>query len=367
MHIFEAISLCFAALFILAALLPFSDSPAWWIRILDFPRLHIFVGTSLTLAAVVVSHALGGGLLAPLPLTATILLSGALIVDAWRIFPYLPIAPTQVERVDGDADLRIVTTNVQMQNRDFDRWRSVVLAAEPDVIAAVEVDEWWAERLERLDFEHVLSHPREDTYGLVLLSRFPLEAQAVEHLVEDSVPSLWVSLSVADRALRLVVVHPRPPRPDIQQSSTFRDAELVRVGKTLRDHEGAAVVVGDLNDVAWSHTTRLFQRLSGLLDPRRGRGMYTTFHADHVWGRAPLDHVFHSDHLALCEMRVLEHVGSDHFPMLVALRFAEPVDQADVGPQGDDEAQADEMVDRAEEQLAQESAAQREARKQADR
>jgi endonuclease/exonuclease/phosphatase (EEP) superfamily protein YafD len=123
-------------------------------------------------------------------------------------------------------------------------------------------------------------------------------------------------------------LHPRPPEPIRDQDSKPRDAELVAVGRAIRaDGDRPTIVAGDLNDVAWSPTTELFLRLSGLLDPRVGRGFYNSFHADHVLVRYPLDHVFHSNHFTLTELRRLPHIGSDHFPMLIELCY-EPAAKA---------------------------------------
>lgn len=89
----------------------------------------------------------------------------------------------------------------------------------------------------------------------------------------------------------------------------------------IREHQPDIFVTGDLNDVAWSTPTRLFRKISGLLDPRVGRGMFNTFHADHWFLRWPLDHIFHSSHFTLAGMWRLPHIGSDHFPVLVDLRY----------------------------------------------
>ena len=86
------------------------------------------------------------------------------------------------------------------------------------------------------------------------------------------------------------------------------------------------IVLGDLNDVAWSRTTSLFQKTSKLLDPRRGRGMYNTFHASLPFLRWPLDHFFGSSQFRLVDLRVERSVRADHFPisLSVVLRSGDP-------------------------------------------
>jgi endonuclease/exonuclease/phosphatase (EEP) superfamily protein YafD len=139
--------------------------------------------------------------------------------------------------------------------------------------------------------------------------------------VKEDIPSFQVRIRLPSGLVDLWGVHPEPPTPQESESSAPRDAELLLVGKEVRDHGSPVIVAGDLNDVAWSRTTRLFQRISGLLDPRIGRGRYSTFHARYPFLRWPLDHVFHSDHFRLVDLRVLSGFGSDHFPILAVLNL----------------------------------------------
>jgi hypothetical protein len=130
-------------------------------------------------------------------------------------------------------------------------------------------------------------------------------------------------------------VHPRPPAPGEADESLERDAELLLVGRRVADSAIPVVVCGDLNDVAWSHTTRLFQKTSRLLDPRKGRGFINSFHARIPVLRWPLDHFFHSDHFHLVKMCRLPYTGSDHFPVQVILRIERGAAEEQEAPQAD--------------------------------
>ena len=112
-------------------------------------------------------------------------------------------------------------------------------------------------------------------------------------------------------SVHLYALHPRPPHTF--QASFDRDAELLVVGREIHANPEPAIVAGDLNDVGWSHTTRLFQRISGLMDPRLGRGLFSTFPATVPFMRWPLDHVFFDPEFRLCRLERLGSIGSDHF------------------------------------------------------
>ena len=112
-------------------------------------------------------------------------------------------------------------------------------------------------------------------------------------------------------------VHPRPP--SVLQDTTERDIELVRVATKIRERGTPAIVLGDLNDVAWSPTTAMFMKTGSLLDPRRGRGFYNTYPARWPGLRYPLDYIFSTSHFKICSMRVLPSFGSDHLPLIAEL------------------------------------------------
>ncbi len=358
---------------ILATVLPFARTPFWWIRALDFPRIQIAVIAALVLAGLGAA-AWARGEVGTADRVVGIALAAVLLYQSARMMPYSPLWRVQTKQAahpNRARSLRLVVSNVLMTNRDGARWLRVVRGADPDVVAAVETDAWWAETAGALKESHpyAVEIPQDDTYGMCLYSRLEIAEHTIEHLVEDEVPSLFLTLCLASgEAVRLVILHPRPPRPDIQQDSTLRDAELVRAAHRVAAFDAPTVVAGDLNDVAWSATTSLFQRIAGLLDPRVGRGLFATFHARHRLLRYPLDHIFHSPHLELVALARLDAVGSDHFPMCVELALCPEAPAEQDAPDATDDARdrAAEVEDETQAFLATETTSEEAERKAAD-
>ena len=164
--------------------------------------------------------------------------------------------------------------------------------------------------------------PLDNLYGMHVYSRLALERTQIRYLVEDKVPSIHALLTLkSGDKVDVHFLHPAPPSPSENPESAERDAELVIVARSVADTDVPVIVTGDLNDVAWSRTTQLFRKVSGLLDPRIGRGAFNTFHADYPLMRWPLDHLFHSQHFTLRDIKRLPSIGSDHFPLLTRLTF----------------------------------------------
>jgi endonuclease/exonuclease/phosphatase (EEP) superfamily protein YafD len=191
-------------------------------------------------------------------------------------------------------------------------------------LVTLESDQWWEDQLQVLsdDYPFSIRCPLDNLYGMHVFSRLPLENQRLSYLVQDSIPSMHARLRVNDElGVRMHFLHPAPPSPTENDESTERDVELLIVGRSVKQADEPVVITGDLNDVAWSPTTRLFRKISGLLDPRIGRGMFNTFHAQHRLLRWPLDHFFHSAHFRVVRIKRLTDIGSDHFPMFIELQY----------------------------------------------
>ena len=336
---------------VLATLLPLLRKEAWWIRIFDFPRIQIAALGVVVLATDLAFRSEGSASTSAL----RIAIAAAILYQAYMIYPYTFLVPRKVKPAKAprpESSLRLLISNVKIENRNATGLRNIIRANDPDVVLIVEADDWWRDALAELEQTHpfTVQKPLDNAYGMVLYSRRKIVDSEILFRVYDDVPSIRAAIALPSGVpVELHCLHPKPPVPQEDGSSIQRDAELLIVGRQIREKNIPLVVMGDLNDVAWSHTNYLFQRISGLMDPRIGRGFYNTFDARYPILRFPLDHFFHSNHFRLITLRRLPYFGSDHFPMFIALSYEPDAtrEQKPESPSSTDQQQATDKIDQA--------------------
>jgi endonuclease/exonuclease/phosphatase (EEP) superfamily protein YafD len=306
--------------FIIFSILPFIKTHIRWIRFFDYPRVQVAIGS-------IISLILGFTYLDlyenKFHLISVILICCTLFYQIRMIVTYTFFYRKEVLNASADRDtISVLISNVKMSNRNYPGFIEIVKKNDPDIVLTNEVDNEWIGQLKILEAQyiHSVKKPLDNTYGMALYSKVKLKNSRVNFLVSEEIPSIKTSFELSSgEEIDFYGVHPKPPT--LHSDTEERDAELIIVGKTVKKNDRPAIVAGDLNDVAWSRTTNLFKKISGLLDPRVGRGFFNTYNAFVPVFRYPLDYIFISRSFRLIEMKRLERFGSDHFPMLIRLSY----------------------------------------------
>lgn len=297
----------------------------WWVRGVDFPRIQIMVLGIIAWIGMLAFWSewqMGQWLLfAALNIT--------LAFQLRMVLPYTKLWKKEVQSAkkmpEGEAyQLKIMVSNVLTPNDETHKLIKLVKNKQPDILITLESDEKWQDALNEIesDYPYTVKVPLDNLYGMHLYSKLELIDPTVKNLMIDDIPSIHTQLRLENgRVIWLYCLHPMPPSPTEADKSTTRDAELLMVGKHIKENEQTAILAGDLNDVAWSKTTRRFQRISGLLDPRVGRHFINTFHVKYPFLRWALDHLFHSACFTVVDIERLPSIGSDHFPVLTTLQY----------------------------------------------
>ena len=322
----------------------------WWFRGADFPRLQILAIGLFAFFAMLFA-------IPEWTLTTELLFVGLVAAIAYQlkmVLPYTPIWKKQVqkvkpEQINENQQISLLVANVLTPNDKYHLLLEHIDTLKPDVVLTLESDSSWQNALVHIeqDYPYRVPVPLDNLYGMHLYSRLPLHDTEVKFILSDEIPSIHASVTLRSGIqVQLYCLHPKPPSPTEAKDSTLRDAELLIIGDRIKDLDESCIVMGDLNDVAWSRTTRLFQRISGLLDPRVGRYFMNTFHADYRLLRWSLDHIFHSTDFGLVEMKRLSHIGSDHFPIYVVLQTGRIFEQQqeELEQSAEDEQEAQEAI-----------------------
>ncbi len=313
----------FGIIAIVLTIFPFIAVDYWFVRMFDFPHLQL---TLLTMIALL-TYFLKFDIRKVSDYLFIAALLGCFLFQVQKIFPYTAFAGYEVLEGKEDADkvLRIYAANVLQKNDDTDNLMASLEQYDSDIVLLTETNAFWRDKIAprlRESHPYFVEVPLENTYGMLLYSRLPLYDKSVKFMVEDTIPSIHSRLIMpGNDTVQLFAIHPAPPTPQHNPTSVDRDAEMMKIAKLSRDSKLPVIVFGDFNDVAWSETTSLFQSVSGLLDLRKGRGLFSTFNAKNWLLRWPLDHIFISPAFRVLDVQRGGKTGSDHFPFFTKLSF----------------------------------------------
>lgn len=255
----------------------------------------------------------------PLPL-ARACCGLAIAANAWAMLPFwMPSAAPAVTSPDRGRPLTLVTVNVLRRNRDTARCVAYLRDRRPDVAVVLEIDAAWQAALETLAdvYPHRAFQPRDDNFGVGVLSRWPLRDREFVALGGTPYPNLVTSIVHDAGELLLIGAHPRAPLT-AAHSRGLR-SQLAAVAARAAAATGPCIVAGDFNATPWSVAYREFVATSGLVDTMLGRGLQPTWNAHLPAPRIPIDHVFVSRDMRVTRRAVGPDIGSDHFPVEVDL------------------------------------------------
>jgi endonuclease/exonuclease/phosphatase (EEP) superfamily protein YafD len=248
------------------------------------------------------------------------------VCGVFALVNFVEILPSFVKPGDrpgpSPASITLLLANVNSQNKEYHKVRELIDSTDPDIVVILEATSTWMKELSPFEkkYPHVVSRPREDNFGIALLSRFAFQESEVLELGDAGFPSAMVRFETGGWEVTVIATHPFPPLGSVR--SGYRNRQLEAVAKYVRSVERPVVLVGDLNTTPWSpHFKRLLRR-TGLRDSRRGQGIQGTWRGLPLI-RLPLDHVLHSRDIATLRREVGPAIGSDHLPVIVELALAE--------------------------------------------
>ncbi len=267
----------FGVIAIILTLIPLIPADYWWIRMFDFPHIQL---TALTFIAMLTFYIKFNFRKKKDYLFMTALII-CFIYQFTKIAPYTPFYKKEVldaSDISKKSKLKLLTSNVLQKNENNERLIDVIKKLDADVMIFTEANNRWRDAIVQnisSEYAYNVEFPLDNTYGILMYSKFELVDPQIQFLVTDTIPSInsKVRLPSGD-LIQLYAIHPTPPMPQENPLSTDRDAEMMLTSKLTRESKLPVIVTGDFNDIPWSSPSKVFQNTSELLDVRVGRSFY---------------------------------------------------------------------------------------------
>jgi endonuclease/exonuclease/phosphatase family metal-dependent hydrolase len=247
--------------------------------------------------------------------------------NAWHAAPYLipSLVATSVAE-GGDTGITAVSLNLFYRNADYAAVRDYLHTADPDVLVLSELTPVWAAELDSIIrvYPHGLAASRDTPWGLGVFSRYPLrDARFVDLGAPGSVNVQGV-LDLPGRSVQLFAVHLSSPTSP--ERAALRNRQLGALTALLRERGRGQIprlLVGDLNLTPFSPYFGDLLTATGMSDARRHHGVLGTWPTWLPMAPIHIDHCIADPALDVVQVNHGPPVGSDHYPLQIALRAAD--------------------------------------------
>jgi endonuclease/exonuclease/phosphatase (EEP) superfamily protein YafD len=194
-----------------------------------------------------------------------------------------------------------------------------------DILGLEEVspsDSHWIEQDLAAEYPYRVAFGTGETYGIALLSRYPILSEEVFDPAHGYVRLLRATLDIEGISVMVYLIHPPMPGSTFTNyDAHWRSRYVDMLRKRLAEESGPVLVLCDCNMTDQSDDYRALDDLAIDSFREAGWGMGFTFPNKKMYPRLiRIDYVWHSDHFVAYDAYVADDNGtSDHSPMVAKL------------------------------------------------
>jgi len=249
----------------------------------------------------------------------------AVLMIVIAIVNSVPVVPwymgTSMTTANIESRFTVLLANVQSENDDHQSLATLVENEQPDIVFLQEIHEGWAGTLTVLaeDYPYSRIVPRNDNFGIAVMSRRPIDSVDVMDSPPLGLPTLVARITIQDSQLTFVSTHPMNPIGKMAYDA--RNEQLADISRHVSALAGPVVLIGDLNTSMWASHYRKLEADTRLRNARVGFGIFPSWPTFLPFAMIPIDHCLVSDAIGVVDFRRGPDIGSDHLPLVVTLEL----------------------------------------------
>ncbi|MBD2194540.1 MULTISPECIES: endonuclease/exonuclease/phosphatase family protein [Calothrix] len=262
-------------------------------------------------------------------LKSKIIVLAALLLIGLNLIEVLPWYLPHAQQLAGNTtpQIRLLSFNINIQNKDDKNVINVVQDNRPDVALFLEITPNIFNTLKTGLKNTLPFNFRSPGGGLAIFSRLPIQDVKADNFNGKGGHNLIATLTLNQQPIKLIGTHPLVPVT--RNNFHRRNLQLAALSDYIREINQPLIIMGDFNLTPWSPYYRRFIKKTNLHNTRLGFGILPSWPrpATHVhlpnWVipllNIPIDHCFVSKQFRVAKIYTGSNANSDHAPLITDL------------------------------------------------